>query len=127
MKSHTYLEAVLTMNAVLLGALVWLNVSGSSATLPSMAVAQEPVEAFPNPDLQREELLRAIRGMSDEMRTMRHDMKTTEFKVRVVSMPQEAGGSAKSSPKVKPQSEAAAASEPMIQVTRVDKPKADDQ
>ncbi len=126
MKSHTYLEAILTINAVLLGGLLWMSAAGTSPTMPAIAVGQDQPMAFPNPDLQREELLRAIRSMSDDMRMMRHDLKTTEFKVRVTSMPKEAGGGAQANPQGKQHSETAVNSEPMIQVTRVTKPTAED-
>jgi len=43
--------------------------------------------AFPNAAAQRQDIVNAIRTLSDDVRAMRSDFKSTEFKVRVTTMP----------------------------------------
>jgi hypothetical protein len=68
MRKLRYLNAILTVNAVLLGMLVWTQLVGGplSAMHPAVASAQsssQPVQAVPNAAAQRQQMIEALREM----------------------------------------------------------------
>lgn len=88
MKRLKYFEVILTMNAALLAGMIWVQLTDSPFPIEAPAIAQESKPlAFPNAAAQRQDIVNAIRTLSDDVRAMRSDLKSTEFKVRVTVMP----------------------------------------
>ncbi len=69
---------------------------------------------IPNAAAQRQEMINAIRNVSADLRALRGDLKTTEFKTRVTGMPAgtTATGSRNNHRESNPE-------QPVVQITRV--------
>ncbi len=114
MKRFKYLEFILTVNALLLGGMLWVNLAHSPLPAHASAVAQDGPLGIPNAGAQRLEMINAIRNVSANVKALRSDLKTMEFNVRVISMPSgmnvaEKGNAARSNPQ----------DPPVVQVTRI--------
>jgi len=81
MQKRGYFNVILTVNAVLLAALVWTQVS--SAPLGRAAHA-EPMLDIPNAGAQRLEMLRELQLLRAQLTVMAEFLDEGELKVRVV-------------------------------------------
>jgi len=86
MKRRTYLEVILTVNAILLGGILWTNIAGAPA-LGWRAIAGDQPRGIPNAAAQRLEMIRTLRTISEDVRSLQSDLRETEFKVRLVAVP----------------------------------------
>ena len=92
MKRRTYLEAILTVNAILLAGILWVFVSGGDGAGTQSAIANGgPPPGIPNAAGQRNEMIRELKTISKSIREMQSDLNDAEFKVRVTSMPARRG------------------------------------
>ncbi len=85
MRQSRYLNVILTVNAVLLGGLLWTNVADQPLFV-NEAVAQSRDYAPPNSaDLRKKQLdeVRAMRAATDAMYKL---IKTGKFKVEVTNL-----------------------------------------
>lgn len=115
MKRLNYLEFILTINALLLGGMLWVNLADSPLTAPTSALAQEGNLGIPNAGAQRLEMINAIRTVSANIRSLRGDLKNMEFNVRVISMPTSPKNAAPQRNSVRSDSQ----DQPVVQITRI--------
>lgn len=85
-RARSYLNGILTVNAVLLAALVWTNVGGGPATAnasPFPIQAEDGVPNAPNAAAQRERLINEIKSLRDDVRSLESVFTSGKVKVSV--------------------------------------------
>jgi len=90
MRRGTYLNVILTVNAVLLGGLVWTQVA-SRPLFATEAVAQTRSRpsrntGIPNAASQRERMIKALNGMKQSIDATRSAIEGGKFKVEVTNL-----------------------------------------
>lgn len=87
MRNGTYLNVILTVNAVLLAALVWVQVTGPAAPQPATAVAGTTmVQGIPNAGAQRERMVRAIQSLEESVNGVSKTLAGGKLAVRVENL-----------------------------------------
>lgn len=83
MRQGKYLNVILTVNAALLSALVWMQLAGGHG-LSSSAMAQNPPDGgIPNAAAQRQRLIEETQGMRASVDAMRRLLEGGKVKVAV--------------------------------------------
>jgi hypothetical protein len=85
-RSGSYLNGILTANAVLLAALVWTNVSDGPSRANAAPVAlqnDDAVGGVPNAGAQRERLITEVRALRDDVRALEMTLNGGKVKVSV--------------------------------------------
>lgn len=100
MRRSRFLNTVLVTNAVLM-TLVLGAVLAGRFTLVATAQAEPPRQpsGIPDPGEQRNEQIKQLRELNEQIKAMRTELKDMEFRVNVLSMP--AGSDAKTDNKSK--------------------------
>lgn len=92
LRSRQYLNAILTVNAILVASLVWTRISDgpSSAhagpTMPTAFVQSEdgaPTGGVPNAAGQRERLIAEVRGLRDDIHGLESTLNGGKIKVNI--------------------------------------------
>lgn len=85
-RSQQFLNGILTVNAVLLAALVWTNVSDGPSraeAAPLLPQADEVQGGVPNAGAQRERMISEIRALREDVRALEQAMSSGRVKVNV--------------------------------------------
>jgi hypothetical protein len=88
-RTRTYLNAILTVNAVLIAALVWTNVSDGPVTAnasPLFAQVDEPTGGVPNAGAQRERMIAEVRALREDIRGLESALSSGKLKVNIGNM-----------------------------------------
>ena len=97
MRQSRYLNAILTVNAVLLAGVLWTSLADTTPFVRS-AVAQAtsrprpsglqtpPVPNIPNASAQRYQTINELREIKSILRSIRQELDATEFDVRVTNV-----------------------------------------
>ncbi len=89
-RSQQYLNGILTVNAVLLAAMVWTNISSGPSRADAAPIAlqvedQEHVGGVPNAAAQRERTITEVRGLRDDFRQLEQALTSGKMKVNVAN------------------------------------------
>lgn len=87
-RSQQYLNGILTVNAVLIAALVWTNVGGGpsraeAAPLLPQVDDQERTGGVPNAGAQRERLITEVRALREDIRRLESGVTGGKMKVNI--------------------------------------------
>ncbi len=86
MRQQTYLNVILTVNAVLLSGVVWTQVS-DRPLLAEQAQAQ-PDRGFPNPSQQRREMIEVLNAINANLAKQHELLSSGKLQVEVTSLPE---------------------------------------
>lgn len=86
MKRNTYLNGVLTAIAVLLGALVWIQVTASESGNQALAQSRTERRGLPNAAAQRKAIVDAIKELQKEVESQNKVFESGTLKVHVVNI-----------------------------------------
>lgn len=85
MRRRHYLNAILTVNAILLTGVIWV-VGADRAPFAATARADEP-RGIPDAGSQRNEMIRELRRLNEQMEALRKDFDERVLNVKVTEMP----------------------------------------
>ena len=88
MRQSTYLNVILTVNAALLGAVVWTQVAGEPALVQSASAqsARDAGEGIPNAASQRQKMIEALREIKASVDSMQKALTSGKLKVEVSNL-----------------------------------------
>ena len=91
MRRVSYLNGILTANAVLLAGLLWTQIAGqpllsSSAVAQNRSPAGPPVPTVPNAAKQRNENIKAIHELGRTMQEIMRMLRSGQVKVEVTNL-----------------------------------------
>ncbi len=85
-----YLNIILTVNAVMLSALVWMQIAGNSGSAPlgaQPAYAQSPpTGGIPNAGGQRERMISELQAIKSSIETLRKTVEGGKMKVSIANV-----------------------------------------
>ena len=91
MRQARYLNVILTVNAVLLAALLWTQIAGSS--IGSQAVAQQPpTPGIPNAASQRQAIIDSIDKLRASVEDMHATIESGDMRVTVANIDEISSG-----------------------------------
>ncbi len=88
-RSRRYLNGILTVNAVLLAAMLWTQVAGTStasiaAAAPQSGTAkQADTDTFPNASVQRVAMINELRGLRGDVAKLEAAVMSGKLKVQI--------------------------------------------
>lgn len=91
MRQGVYLNVILTVNAVLLGGVLWTQVAGHPALAQSASAQTGPVssnQGIPNAADQRQKVIEGIRDLKTSVDGMKRTIEGGKLKVEVTNLDQ---------------------------------------
>ena len=91
MRRRTYLNGILTVNAVLLAGLMWVQVGGQPmlANTATAQVRTKPAKVHvPNSANQRQKMIDELRDLSQSMEALKKQLDSGTIKVEVTNLDQ---------------------------------------